>query len=322
MLKYLGQVRSWIKKMKAVIVGKGLIGKKHGEILKEKFQTEVKYFRRSSSNPDEIDSWGELVKFNPDLIILASPTNLHIEQAIRLSALGKPLFIEKPLSNDLSDLSILLSQIKDKKIPSFLAYVLRFHPGIIRLKEEVLKESPLFVRVQLANNLSCWNRELDSKKTYSAHVNQGGGVLMDMSHEIDYLHYIFGDLDYEINQFEKVGNVTEDAPDTFIASIHNNSGLKGCIYLDYYSHKPERTVWINFKDFSLFLDLKAMKLERYEKRELVHVEEFNNTFSDLYIKQMEYFIENISNPNMMNSIFEAEKVARKLVALNNQYRIS
>lgn len=305
---------------KILIIGKGLIGLKHGQILQDNFQSEVKFFRRRKSDANDIDQWKEVLKFNPDFIVLASPTNLHIEQAIKFAELGKPLFIEKPLTNNLEGFEKLLDEVSNRNIPTYVAYVLRFHPGIQYLKEEVEENKAAYVKVNLANNLDCWNRSENSKNTYSAYFEQGGGVLMDMSHEIDYLHYIFGDLDYKIVQFEKYGDVTVDAPDTFHAIISNDLGINGHVYLDYYSHKPERSIQINFENYSLFLDLKSMKVDRYEDRMLKDSISFDMSFSDLYFKQMEYFIENMTSTKMMNSIFEAETISRKLYYLNQQFK--
>ena len=89
------------------------------------------------------------------------------------------------------------------------------------------------------------------------------------------------------------------------------------IHLDYFAHKAERYLQIDYSDHSWYLPLKEMKLERYEERELVDTILFSESYPDMYIRQFEYFIRNIGQPTMMNDIFEAEAILNNLISLRN-----
>jgi CMP-N,N'-diacetyllegionaminic acid synthase len=305
--------------MKCVIFGKGLIGTMHAQILREQFDTEIRFFRHGSANfnhEEDISSWEGFEAFHPDFSVIANPTNKHIDIAIECAKRQVHLFLEKPLDCSMDRMEELKELVRQKELSSYVAYCLRFHPGIQKLKEIVQESPPIFAKVVVRNHLPSWNRNVDSKQTYSAFAKTGGGVLFDLSHELDYLHHIFGDIQFQQYQSNKLGNVTVNSPDLFNATFKGESTL-GTVHLDYFTHKTERYVQLDYANHSWYLPLKEMKLERYEKRTLVSTIEFLESYPDMYINQFKYFIGNLGQTNMMNDIFEAEVVLRKLISLHD-----
>ena len=244
--------------MKCVIFGKGLIGLKHADVLQQQFNADIRFFRHSTNeinDGEDICGWDEFENFAPNFAVIANPTNLHIKTCIECARRNVHLFIEKPFDCSDDELDCLKKEVTDRGLSTYVAYCLRFHPGLIELKKFVDEEPPLHAKVVVRNNLSNWNRKIDAKQTYSARKDMGGGVVFDLSHELDYLKFLFGDYEIVHWKADKVGDVTLDAPDVFNA-IFTAGDTRGTIHLDYFSHKPERYIQLDYSSYSLYLPLK------------------------------------------------------------------
>ncbi len=121
-----------------------------------------------------------------DIIFITNPTFLHYETLKRCLTLSNNIFIEKPLfENSNYDLNELT--IKDSGI-YYIACPLRFNPVIDYLKEHLSKYSVYSVRVICSSYLPEWRNNIDYRNNYSAKKELGGGVSLDLIHEIDILH--------------------------------------------------------------------------------------------------------------------------------------
>ena len=72
---------------------------------------------------------------------------------------------------------------------------LRMHPGLQKI-EEWIKQDKLgkiySVQVDLGEYLPDWHPWEDYRQSYAARADQGGGVILTLIHELDYLHWLFG----------------------------------------------------------------------------------------------------------------------------------
>src|SRR5581483_9780518 len=73
-----------------------------------------------------------------------------------------------------------------------VAYNLRFHPILVALREAIAKEDVISIQVYCGQYLPDWRPGRDYRKSYSADPDRGGGVLRDLSHELDYLLWMAG----------------------------------------------------------------------------------------------------------------------------------
>ena len=72
-----------------------------------------------------------------DIVFITNPTLAHV-YALKFAKQGSHLFIEKPLSNNLKNLSKLKNIVKNK-IKVCCGYQFRFHPGISLIKDTIKK---------------------------------------------------------------------------------------------------------------------------------------------------------------------------------------
>lgn len=174
---------------RALVVGYGSIGARHARLLAELgCRTAVVSKREVDFPAAYFDLAQALATEQPDYVIIANATNQHHDALLTLARLGYAgtVLVEKPLfSNWIQPSSLPFRNI-------FVAYNLRFHPVIQRLKTLLEGERILSVQAYVGQYLPDWRPASDYRASYSASTEQGGGVLRDLSHELDYLVWILG----------------------------------------------------------------------------------------------------------------------------------
>ena len=175
-------------KKKILIIGFGSIGKRHAAIL-NKFRNVEKIFiltKQKISNYKSIKTLKEVKFINPDYILICSKTSDHYEHLkyIERHFKNKIVLVEKPLFNKSKNLTI-----KNNKV--FVGYNLRYHPIIRFLKNKIKKKKIFSVYIFCGSYLPNWRKNQNYQFCYSSKKKMGGGVLLDLSHEIDYLQWIF-----------------------------------------------------------------------------------------------------------------------------------
>lgn len=175
--------------MNCVVIGYGSIGQRHARILMQLgcrvvvvSRREIQFSPAYRSLPDALE------QENPDYVVIASETGKHYVDFEELAALGfkGTVLVEKPLFHTLKDIPANRFQ------NAYVAYNLRFHPMLRRLAELAKEEPPLYAQVYVGQYLPGWRSGRDYQESYSARKNGGGGVLYDLSHELDYLLWLFG----------------------------------------------------------------------------------------------------------------------------------
>ncbi len=120
--------------IKALVIGHGSIGKRHADILNEMDKiSQVTVLSNQSNLPFRtIKSKEEILRLDPDYLVVASNTALHHEQLVFIdnNLQGRKILIEKPLFDVFHDLDIRNNQV-------FVGYNLRFHPLIQLIKKKV-----------------------------------------------------------------------------------------------------------------------------------------------------------------------------------------
>jgi predicted dehydrogenase len=175
--------------MKACVVGYGSIGSRHARILKQLGCDVAVVSRRPEVHPVSFINIAEAIDQHlPDYVVIASRTSEHADDIAALinSGFSGQVLVEKPLS-------ATPHQISDNQFSgSYVAYNLRFHPVIARLKSLLNHVSLIAVHAHVGQYLPDWRPQSDYRTSYSAKSSEGGGVLRDLSHELDYLTWMLG----------------------------------------------------------------------------------------------------------------------------------
>lgn len=308
--------------MKILIVGLGSIGTRHLNILREYFDHDIAVFRSGKSGAcniaglQEFSTWNEVEAYQPEVAFITNPTHLHIDTAMNCAKLGMHLFIEKPLSNTLDGLSELRELCEQKSLTCYIAYCLRFHPVVKKINELLDGKSILHSRVTCTSYLPDWRKGHDSRNTYSAKADLGGGVLLDLSHEFDYISHLFGAIRKIEGNFGKLSNVTEDAEDYADVVLKTENNIVVNLHLDILSRKNERQIKVDFEGGYLLGDLIANRLE-YSYSGESEKYEFDLGRNDYLKDQTDYFFKQIGNVDIMNNISESSQLLGQILEFKN-----
>jgi len=269
------------KKKSVLIIGFGSIGEKHAMILKKffNFQNIFIFTKRKTKKYFTIRKLNEIKKFDFDYIVISSNTSKHFTHIKYIEKIfnNKKILVEKPLFNK-------FQKIKIKKNKVFVGYNLRFHPLIQYLKTNLKKSKIFNIKVICNSYLPDWRKNVNFKKSSSANKSKGGGVILDLSHEIDYIRWIFGKISLNFVKKDRISNITKDTED----SLHLNGKVKKAnlsLDLNYFSRIPKRSIFIDGKNFSIILDLvtNTYKMKSQNKTHIKRIKNLNKNFT--YIQQ-------------------------------------
>lgn len=325
-----------IKAMKAIFFGLGSIGRKHVEILKKNFPEIKLVAYRSGVKLSRIEGVTNIyaltdIDFSSfDIAFICNPTNLHYSTAIYCLDKGiKNIFIEKPLSHNLEDLDeLLIYANKGRNI--YVGHNLRFNETLLKLKEildenKEIKNSIFYVDVVHSAYMPSWRTRIDYKNSYSASKEKGGGVILDMSHEFDYVRWLFGGFNVSACRYGKISPLeitSEDYCDLFI----DIAGIKGRIHLDYFGQKTQRYIDIFYDLGQIRANLIKEKIEvfksdgvdTYRFNSLVPDEKGTNTsMNRSYEAQMEYFINSIKENRQISNLRENVLLMEDITKIKN-----
>ena len=149
----------------------------------------------SRYNYREVPSLEAGLAEQPDCTFVCNPTSMHVPVALAALRAGSHVFIEKPLSDSITDVDALIVEASRRKLVAYVGYQYRFHPAIQCLEQLLVKEAigaVLAVRAVVGEYLPSFHPYEDYRETYAARRELGGGVVLTQSHEIDYLCHLFG----------------------------------------------------------------------------------------------------------------------------------
>lgn len=312
--------------MRILIFGLGSIGKRHAKLLREHFSHEIFVFRSTRTGMGnevglrEIYGWDEVKELKSEIAFVTNPTNMHIETALKCARLGMHLFIEKPLSHTMQGVDELERICREKNLTCYIAYCMRFHPVIRDIKERVKGKKILHVRAVVSSYLPNWRPATEHKKSYSANTAQGGGVLLDLSHEFDYLEYLFGTLQDLHGWFGRISDVTVDAEDVADVVMKTAQGIPINLHMNFMSRFEERKVIVDFEGGYIIGDIRNSCVETMENDKKTE-KTFTTTRDEYFKEQLDYFFANLGNPDIMSNIRESSELLKKILvfkqSLNN-----
>lgn len=245
-------------KKNCLIIGFGSAGQRHFNILKktsffEKFYVYSKKYKKGPLT--KISKLNELEKLNLGYVIISSETPLHFNHLKKVANLKDvKILVEKPIF----DKPQKIINFKSKNI--FVGYNFRFNPIINYLKNFFKKKNSFICQIECGYYLPFWKKS-DYKNSYNADKKRGGGVLLDLSHEIDFANWIFQDLRI-INGFAgKITNLSINTEDVALLNFKSKKSKIVSIYLNYISKKLTRNIRIKSSEKTILCDLISNKIK-------------------------------------------------------------
>lgn len=238
-----------------LIVGLGSIGKRHLRLARGLLpNTDIRVLRSRAGSAVPATANGgffsidDAIAFAPQIAVIASPAPFHIATAQALAEVGVHLLIEKPLSASLDGVAQLLKTCHQRGTVLLTGYNLRFLPSLQRFRDllgERVIGRVLSVRCEIGQYLPSWRPDSDYRQGVSARRELGGGALLELSHELDYLRWIFGEVEWVKATLSRQSSLELDVEDTahltlgFVPAADGHQ-LIGAVNLDFIRHDTTR----------------------------------------------------------------------------------
>ena len=264
--------------MRALVVGYGSIGARHARILAEFGCATAVVSRRQIGFPTVYSSIQlGLSEHRPDYVVIANSTSQHHEAVLELISAGFDgnVLVEKPLFDHFQSIPAVCFK------GFFVAYNLRFHPVIKRLREVLEGEKILSVQVYVGQYLPDWRTETDYRHSYSASANHGGGALRDLSHELDYIGWLCGDWTALTALGGHVSSLEIDSDDIFVLLMQSERCPVVTIQVSYLDRVARRRIVINTQERSIEVDVLNGKLAINGVTEILVVER-DQTYREMH----------------------------------------
>jgi predicted dehydrogenase len=294
-----------------VIIGLGSIGKRHlGLVQTINPSTEIRILtnteRKSFSDSSELiySNIDEVLKFHPQVAIIANPAPFHIDMAQKLAEAGVSLLIEKPISTSTEGILKLIETCQKNKLVLLVGYNLRYLLSLQYFKKIIEEETIgkiLAIRCEAGQYLPDWRPGKDYRESVSARKDLGGGVLLELSHEIDYLRWIFGEVNWVRAKLSKQSTLEIDVEDSasvvmgFKSNDHQQE-LLCSLDLDFIRHDQTRKCVAIGEKGSLRWDGVGNTVDLYSKGSNAWKNIFKGEdgISKTYEKQWKHFLDCVS----------------------------
>lgn len=292
--------------MKFLIAGFGSIGRRHFRNLLALGEKDILFYRSGKSELPDDELKGFVVEHDleaalahqPDAVIVANPTALHLDVAIPAAHLGCHILLEKPISHGVEGVDELQKAAEASGSRVLVGFQYRYHPTL-QQAAQVLSAGelgrPLHARVVWGEYLPAWHPwEQDFRKGYSARADLGGGVVLTLSHPIDYLRWLLGDVAAVSAVLKNSGALGIEVEDQADLLLEFEADTLANLHLDYLRQPPQHSLEILCREGQLSwqADSGLLRLYRNETESWAeHAPPKGFERNDLFLAQTRHFMD-------------------------------
>ena len=168
------------------------------------------------------------------------------------------------------------------------------------------------VHINVFTDFRKWRNNKNYKETVSFSKALGGGVINELSHEVDYMIYLFGKpksvIVYKIDQHKFKSDVELNIKAIF--KYHNNLNINFCANM--LSNENERKCIISTKNENIIINHLANQIKISGKKNSII--QFKDSVNDSYMKEVKYIFKCISKN--VKSIFSIQSLISTQYVLN------
>jgi len=238
---------------RSIVVGAGSIGVRHRRVLESLGSEVVTVSRRAGIGEYQtiIDAFSSI---SPDYVVIATRTEGHFESIESLVETGYSgrVLLEKPIFDyprTMPDLPFASMSV---------GYQLRFHPAVQQLKTALTGERVLSAQIRYGQYLPDWRPNRDYRETVTA--GPGGGVLLELSHELDLVQWILGPAKVLHGRTLRSGTLEMEREDLAVGLLALNLGGLVSLELNCLDRVQNRTMTVATEEHFFYLDLIAGSL--------------------------------------------------------------
>jgi predicted dehydrogenase len=220
--------------LRLLVVGFGSIGRRHVRSALA-LGHEVAVCRRAPVGDEGVPAVASLADWPADAVAIATPTALHLEALRWAVEHGVHAYVEKPLAASTAGVADLLAYAERRGVVVAVGYNLRFHPALEAIRGAVLdgRIGRLHsVRAEVGAYLPDWHPAEDYRVSYAARRELGGGALLTLSHELDYVRWIAGEVEAVDGIAARVGPFELDVDDLAEVMCRHAGGAVSSVHQD------------------------------------------------------------------------------------------
>jgi spore coat polysaccharide biosynthesis protein SpsF len=231
--------------------------------------------------------------FRPDVAVVATPSHLHLAQALGFAEAGVHAFIEKPLAASEEGVARLVAAVRARGLHAMVGCNLRFD-DVYRRVRRTLDEQALgpvhAAHFHVGHDLAAWRPGVDYRTVYSARRAEGGGIVLDAIHEIDLALHFFGRARRVLALPRRTGRLDADVEDVADLVVEFASGVAASIHMNYRDPVYRRTVSIAGDAAIVDGDFGARRVELRRREGPPEVVNFPDDRNAMYVREMEHFL--------------------------------
>jgi predicted dehydrogenase len=259
---------------RALVAGLGSIGQRHLRLLRAALpDADIRVLRHSGCDGaiEHADGCFSRLEdaqgFAPELAVIASPAPFHVATARALAEAGAHLLVEKPVSDGTAGVAELIALCADRGLVCQVGYNLRFLDTLQAFRAELAAGrigAVQAVRCEIGQYLPGWRPGADYRTTVSAQRALGGGVILELSHELDMLRWIFGEVDWLSAWTGQQGALEIDVEDCVMIQMGFTGGPVAQLGMDFLRRDTTRTCTAIGETGSLRWDAVAGRVDHFD----------------------------------------------------------
>ncbi len=189
-----------------------------------------------------------------DVVVIATPTPLHYQQAHRALSMGKHVYLEIPITRQIKEAEDLTALASQSNTVLTIGHALRGYQEYAMIKQRVADGA-----VGNPGMIRLGRRTPHPRRWYSNPESSGGVILDAMIHEFDFLSWCFGPVERVFcNSLQ--GRMNTESIDYALASLKLKSGAIAHI----------ESSWCHYGQFHLDVEVAGDKgLIQYDNQESI-----------------------------------------------------
>lgn len=210
--------------MRVLVIGSGSIGRRHHDNL------------QALGALSRLVSWREAglggalaAMTDAEAVVVATATDIRLPLIEAAAARGLPLYVEKPLAFRPDEVEAIAEVAAPVAERSMLGLMLRYHPAVRALAAADLSDVFQFA-LTIGHDVTQWRQNWRFSESYAARAD-GGGVLLDLCHELDLAVCLFPGL--EVTRVESLGHPAFPGVDFASRVSLRRGGVVGDVSMDY-----------------------------------------------------------------------------------------
>lgn len=308
LIKSMSQTPDWTL-YRALVVGCGSIGRRHAKNLRSLGVQHLAFCDTSSEALKQcaqelkgqffLDYHEALSVFKPDFTLICTPPVFHVDEALEALRARSHVFIEKPLSHESGGIEVLIAEARHRDRNVQIGYNMRFHPGLKILKELIDSGKigrVLWLNVEAGQYLPDWRPWQNYRESYSARRELGGGIILDGSHELDYICWMLGRPTEVSCRAEHLSSLELDVEDSAWIYLTFPERRRAELHLDFVQRTYTRTCKVVGEAGTALWDFGSQEVRWFAADEQVWKSvPYQFETNDMYVTEMTHFLESLGS---------------------------